>query len=145
MEEMKMNKKRLITIIFIIIATLLILSGIFILIQEREIRYSCYQRAGESPTVILENIYEFSYKKKDIKDVKKSLVITYKDKEEFKEAYYDEYFKNEGNPPIDIKIDNKELKRTYIWNEGLHLNKDNPTLENYIEVLEKVGYSCEKK
>lgn len=144
MKKSKVNKKTVIIIISIVIGVLLVSSGIFFVVYNRYDRYSC-KRLRENSKIILENIYEFSYRNKEIKDIERKLIVTYKDKEEFMEAYYDKFFQEEENPPIDIKTDDVELKKTYIWDRGLFLNKDNPTVDNYIEVLEKTGYSCEKK
>jgi len=145
MKKSKVNKKTVIIIFSIVIGVLLVSSGIFFVVYNRYDKYSCYQKAGENSKIILENIYEFSYGNKEIKDIERKLIVTYKDKKEFMEAYYDKFFQEEENPPIDVKTDDVELKKTYICDRGLFLNKDNPTVDNYIEILEKTGYSCKKK
>lgn len=144
----KKNKKYL--IVLVVIAIIIITIGIIINFytpteeatpKESKVeskQYTCNLKSGNEK-VTLENIYEFTYEE-DIKNYHKKFIVTYKDIQEYNEAFYDNFF-NVSAKPDEIQTDDTKLQRIYIWNEALDYDKKED-VESYLKTIESYGYQC---
>ena len=142
-----MKKNIKISLILLIISIIIITIGIVLFLNNNEnlteVNYYCYMKSGYSKTVIIENTYEFTYNQ-NVKNPIRKFTATYKDSNEYKEENYGKFF-IENDKPDKVENDDKNLKRTYIWNNGLSFDRDKDTIDSYIKLIESKGYKCTKK
>lgn len=102
--------------------------------------YECKKERTYNGMAQMDQIYSFDYINKSIKNGKRQIVVIYDSFDDYKNYDMDSSF-NDKIKPNDIINDDAIKTKTYVW-YGEYLEfSDN--LQNYIKMLNDVGYQCE--
>lgn len=112
--------------------------------KKNKVDYVCTLNTLKNDNIMLENLYIFSYEKNKVVDYSKQFRVTYQNEKEYNEAYYTTFF-TEKDPVDEIKSDDINLIRTYIWHYGFKQDDKDDSVEKYLDSLEQLGYACHIK
>lgn len=109
--------------------------------EEKIIHYECEGKSSEMAVVKIKNLYVFDYVGSEVKNFEKQFIVTYENRNEYEEAFYNSYF--EENDPVDfIREDEETMTRTYVWGRGPQQDSSDKSIDNYLKTVESMGYKC---
>lgn len=151
---MKNEKKSILYLSCIIILLLLIFSTILLVavdvwnkkkMEKQVVSYICTKEAISNGVESFEEKYLFDYSLNDKKVIygERTIIVYFKDKENFETADLFSSFPLENIPRV-ITKDITSLTHTLSWEDKYRYDTESQ-IDNYIKDIESLGYSCHGK